>query len=60
MDELFSSDELARVQTAALMLGVSPQEFLRRAAMSLASALLPEGGEPGLAPMKRGMTSPDL
>ena len=60
MDELFSSDELARVQSAALMLGVSPQEFLRRAALSLAAALLPEGGQAGPAPMKRGLTSPDL
>jgi len=60
VDELFSSDELARVQTAALMLGVSPQEFLRRAAMSLAAALLPEGAAGGPAPMKRGLTSTDL
>ena len=60
MDELFSSDELARVQSAALMLGVSPQEFLRRAALSLAWTLVPEGNQPGLAPMKRGLTSTDL
>lgn len=60
MDDLFSSDELARVQTAALMLGVTPQEFLRRAALSLAGALLPEGGQPANPPMRRGLTSLDL
>jgi hypothetical protein len=60
MDELFSSDELARVQTAALMLGVSPQEFLRRATLALAWTLVPDASNTSLAPMKRGLTSTDL
>ncbi len=61
VDELFSSDELARVQNAAVMLGVSPQEFLRRASLALAWSLLPDAtSAPPGAYMKRGLTSPDL
>ena len=61
MDELFSSEELARVQNAALMLGVSPQEFLRRAGLAMSWALLPDAtSTPPGATMKRGFTGPDL
>jgi hypothetical protein len=60
VDDLFSSDELAKVQSAALLMGVSPQEFLRRAALALAAAMMPEGGHPAGPPARRGLTPLDL
>lgn len=60
MDDLFSSDELAKVQSAAVLMGVTPQEFLRRAALALAAAMMPEGGQPAGPPVTRGLTSRDL
>ena len=60
MDALLSSDELAKVQSAAVLMGVSPQEFLRRAALALAAAMMPDGGQPAGPPVKRGLTPIDL
>jgi hypothetical protein len=60
VDDLFSSEEQAKVQSAALLMGVSPQEFLRRAALALAAALMPDGGSPAGPPVRRGLTPLDL
>ena len=60
MDDLFSPDELAQVQRAALILGVSQQEFLRKAGLAMAIALAPETGQPPAPAVQRGLTPLDL